>query len=250
MRTLLGAPRSFALDQKVYIDNLSRLPLSVTYEDFVRARAALACMAHGRPDLCCSINRAAQVTEDLHSEKHVKEINKGIKHAKSTKEMVLSYKPLERESLHLRVHADSSFHSNDDMSSQLGYIVLLCDTADQCHVLTYSSKKARRIVGSIVAGEDYAFADAFDAAYILKYDLERVYNQPLPVVMLTDSKQTFDVMTRATHTTEKRLMIDIAAAREAYNRHEISNVGLVKSEHNIAEGLTKPSLCPALDAML
>jgi len=105
-------------------------------------------------------------------------------------------------------------------------------------------------VRSIVACEVYAFADAFDATFILKHDLERIYLQHLPLVMLTDSKQMFDVITRTSHTTEKRLMIDVAAARETYNRNEMSNVGLVKSEQNVADGLTKQRLCSALDAVL
>jgi len=73
VRTIPGPPRSFILDQTLYIDTLSRLPLSVGFTDFVRARAAFAWLAHGRPDLCCAINRAAQVTEALLSERHVKE---------------------------------------------------------------------------------------------------------------------------------------------------------------------------------
>jgi len=250
VRTIPGPPRYFILDQTLYIDTLSRLPLSVGFTDFVRARAAFAGLAHGRPDLCCAINRAAQVTEALLFERHVKEYNKAVKHAKSTRSLVPHYGPLERVSLHLRVYADASFASNDHMSSQMGFIVLLCDGADRCHVLTYASKKARRVVRSIMVGEVYAFADTFDAAYILKHNLERVYDQPLPLVMLTDSKQIFDVITRASHTTETRLMIDVAAARDAYNKHEISNVGLVKSDHNIADGLTKPGLCSALNTML
>eukprot|EP00170_Pyropia_yezoensis_P002750 contig_11549_g2755 len=68
--------------------------------------------------------------------------------------------------------------------------------------------------------------------------------------MLTDSKQLFDVITRASHMVEKRLMIDIAAARKAYNCNEISNVGLVKSANNLANGLAKPGVCQSLDAML
>eukprot|EP00170_Pyropia_yezoensis_P005437 contig_22078_g5451 len=68
--------------------------------------------------------------------------------------------------------------------------------------------------------------------------------------MLTDSKQLFDVITRASHPTEKRLMIDVAAAREAYNNQEISNVGLLKSEHNAADGLTKPHHCTALERIM
>jgi len=52
---------------------------------------------------------------------------------------------------------------------------------------------------------------------MLRHDLERMYDQHLPLVMQSGSKQTFDFITRASHTTEKRLMIDLAAAREAYN---------------------------------
>jgi len=68
--------------------------------------------------------------------------------------------------------------------------------------------------------------------------------------MWTDSKQMFDVFTRASHTTEKRLMIDVRAAREAYKRYEISNIGFVRSEHNPVDGLPKPHICAALDAAL
>ncbi len=61
------------------------------------------------------------------------------------------------------------------------------------------------------------------------------------LIMFTDSKQLFDFITQASHTTEKRLMIDVAAAREAYYRHEISNVGLIAGEDNIPDCLTKPT---------
>lgn len=68
--------------------------------------------------------------------------------------------------------------------------------------------------------------------------------------MHTDSKQQFDVVTRGSHPTEKRLMIDIAAARQAYKRHDLAKVALATSEHNVADGLTKPRTCTALDYML
>lgn len=62
-------------------------------------------------------------------------------------------------------------------------------------------KKARRIVRSIMAVGVYDFSDAFYAAYTLKNDFERVYDQPLPLIMLTDLEQMFDVITRASPTT-------------------------------------------------
>lgn len=213
-------------------------------------RSGFAWLALTRPDLCCAINRPAQATATSFSTRHVQELNKAIKRAKTTSTLSLPYTRLDPETLHLRVLADVSFANNDDQSSQIGYLVLLCDGADNCHVLAFSSKKARRVVRSIMAGEVYAFADAFDAVYIFKHDLERIYRQHLPPIVLTDSKQVFDVVTRASHTTEKRLMINVAAPRKAYRRNEISIAGLLKSEHNVADGLTKPGPCAAMDAML
>lgn len=60
--------------------------------------------------------------------------------------VVLKYSKLYKYSLNLRVYADASFATNDDLSSQLGYIVLLCDRFNCCHVMDYVSRKSRRIV--------------------------------------------------------------------------------------------------------
>lgn len=45
-------------------------------------------------------------------------------------------------------------------------------------------------------------------------------------------------------------MTDIASARECYNRQEISQVGLVSSEHNVADGLTKETPNNALEKLM
>ena len=58
------------------------------------------------------------------------------------------------------------------------------------------------------------------------------------------------MITKDSSTTEKGLTIDIASARECYNRQEISNVGLVASEHNIADGLTKETPNNALENLM
>jgi len=85
---------------------------------------------------------------------------------------------------------------------------------------------------------------------MLRHDLERLCDCHIPMTILTDSKQLFDVVTRGSHPTEKRLLIDVAAAREAYNRREISNVGLVMSDNNIADSLTKVKPSGALEPLL
>jgi hypothetical protein len=42
------------------------------------------------------------------------------------------------------------------------------------------------------------------------------------------------------------LMIDTSAAREGFNRHEITNVCLIRSEYNVADAVTKLSSNHAL----
>ena len=90
-----------------------------------------------------------------------------------------------------------------------------------------------------MGGEVIAFAEGFDRAFTLQFDLQGIYRKHIPITMLTDSKQVFDVLTKGSRTAEHRLMIDILAAREAYMREDIESIGLVPSSDNLADGLTK-----------
>lgn len=250
LSTLPGQERFFTLGLAAYADNLDPLPTNAIFKKFTSVRASLAWLVHTRPDLCCGINEAAQVTEGAYGPDSVRALNALIKRAKGGRDLVLSYPPLDGVTLHLRVYSDSSFANNADQSSQLGYIVLLCDDSGRAHVLSFTSRKSLRVVRSVLAGEVYAFAEAFDEAFIIRYDLERIYGKHIPLSLYTDSKQLFEVVTKASHPTEKRLMVDIAAAREAYNRHDISNVGLIATNDNISDACTKRKPCPAMDTLL
>ena len=162
----------------------------------------------------------------------------------------LKMKQLDAESLHLRVYSDSSFANNDDLTSQLGYVVLLCDKNDNGNVVSFSSHKSRRIVRSVLGGEVYAFADAFDVGYIIKRDLEIMLDRSIRLQMFTDSKSLFDIITKCGSTTQKRLLIDVKSVREAYNNHEVSDVGFLRSEHNPADSFTKISANESLQRIL
>jgi hypothetical protein len=100
-----------------------------------------------------------------------------------------------------------------------------------------------------MAAETPAFSNAFDNAFIIKHDIERMIGS-VHYLMLTDNKALFDVIAWTRCTTERRLMVDIAAAREAYHERIISNIGLICSEFNIADGLTKAGPNEALRKFL
>ena len=83
-----------------------------------------------------------------------------------------------------------------------------------------------------------AFANLFDEAFALKKTVELALNRNVHLHLLTDSKSLFDIISKGSPTNEKRLMLDIHAAREGYKAHDIRNIGFVRSEQNIADGLT------------
>lgn len=68
-----------------------------------------------------------------------------------------------------------------------------------------------------MAGETFAFASRYDNALLIKHDLEKVLGCNIAHIMCTNSKQLNDLLTRAKYTTERRMMIETAAARDTYN---------------------------------
>ena len=64
-------------------------------------------------------------------------------------------------------------------------------------------------------------------------------DSPVPVRLFTENKYLFDAVSKGTRTSEKRLILDIAAAKEGFESKDISDIGFVRSNCNLADGLTK-----------
>lgn len=58
----------------------------------------------------------------------------------------------------------------------------------------------------------------------IQIDLKQMLKMTLRVQVLTDSETLFNEIIRNASTTEKRLMIDMKAAREAYNNSIIDDI--------------------------
>jgi len=128
-------------------------------------RASPAWLAHTRPDLSCGINLAAQFTERTYGPTATREVNALVGRALKGRNLVLTYPLLDTASLRVRSYADASYATNADGSSQIGYLVLVCGVGGHAHIRSFTSRKCRRVVRSIMAGEVYAFSAAFDEAF-------------------------------------------------------------------------------------
>lgn len=188
------------LSQSAYISKLQLLPAAADFEMFRSTRAKLAWVVNSRPDIACAVAFASQVTSKTFEKHSQKTLNKIIKYLRSTKDLCLHFPKIHEGSLQLVVYSDASFNNNVDNTSQLGYIVLLMDRSGTCCVLQFSSHKSRRITRSSMAGETIALAEGFDHAFIIKHDLQRILGRKVPLLLVTDSKLLFDVITRNRYT--------------------------------------------------
>ncbi len=229
------------ISQSHYLQKLSILPKEASFSDFRSMRMRLAWLSNSRPDCLFHISKLTQVTEkDFNSFKTdiLKQINTVVEYAKE-ESFDLKISKLENESIRIVGFSDSSFANNRDLSSQLGYIILIMDKNHNAVPIYFKSYKSRRITRSPMAGEVIAFSDMFDVASSLSFDLSTVLMKSIPIHLFTDSKCLFDAISKGSRTSEKRIMIDISAAREGFKDKVISNIGFVRSQNNIADALTK-----------
>lgn len=126
---------------------------------------------------------------------------------------ILPFPQLDRQTTLVRAYADAYFRSNVDSSFQIRFIVVLMGASNRFSIVQYTSAKCRRIVPSSMACECTPFGEAFDAPYVLKYELEKMFVQCVPLGMITDSRQWFEIELNATKTKEQCLLIDVVAAR-------------------------------------
>ena len=106
-------------------------------------------------------------------------------------------------------------------------------------IISFKSYKSRRVTRSVLADEDITIANLFDEAFSLKKTVELALKRNVHLHLLTDSKSLFDIISKGSRMNEKRLMLDIHAAREGYKAYDIISKGFVRSEHKITDGLTK-----------
>ena len=228
-------------DQHQYLRKLEQLPLDSTFSEFRSMRMCLAWLANTRPDCLFEISQLAQVTQEIFGTSKrevIKRLNKAVKYAVEHR-VSIKIPRLNKRYLRILGFSDASFANNADFSSQLGHICFLSDDTGSVVPINFKSYKSKRITRSVMAGEVIAFSDLFDIAATLSKELGAIMRKTIPVQLFTDNKSLFDVISKGSRTSEKRTMLDIAAAREGFRDRIISDIGFVRSSQNLADGLTK-----------
>jgi hypothetical protein len=191
-------------DMSDYIESHT-LPLEQSWKQFSSFRANLAWLVYDRPDICARVAKLAQVTEQhfrTDAKKYFRMLEDCFQQVQKY-DMFLNYLALDLDSLYIRGYADASVGMNVDGSSQIGYCILLMDKFDRFAIIKFRSGKYHRLTHSAMEAEIYAFAEAFDAAFVMKHSLEKLLMRQIRLQFLTDSKQLFDAISHSSQTKEK-----------------------------------------------
>ncbi|KAK1990607.1 hypothetical protein LX36DRAFT_664046 [Colletotrichum falcatum] len=170
----------------------------------------------------------------------IKALNKRIVWQMANLDRGLRFAPLDLATAKLFVFVDGLFANNNDLTSQLGFIVVLAneqgnseeDTTDgftlTANVVHYSSTKCKRVTRSVLASEIYAMVAGADIAYAIGTTITMITNRlkmpPIPTILCTDLYSLYECLVKLGTIKEKRLMIDIMALRQSYERREIYEI--------------------------
>jgi hypothetical protein len=201
-----------------------------------------------QPEASYDLSVAAQAVEP--SENDVKTLNKRVQWQNENAARGLRFVKLDKNTLRLLTFTDASFANNRDLSSQIGYVLVLADSTGRANVLHWSSTKCKRVTRSVLASELYGMAHGFDMGASVKSTIDKMLGIELPLVVCTDSKSLYECLVKLGTTQEKRLMVDVMCLRQAYERREIAEVKWIKGDSNPADAMTKSKPSNALKLLI
>jgi hypothetical protein len=213
-----------------------------------------------QPEASFDLSVAAQAQQPL--DEDIKALNKRLKWQIENLDRGLRYVPVNLINAKLIVFVDGSFANNKDLSLQLGFVLMLVNkhtdvdnTFTICgNVIHYSSTKCKRVTRSVLASEIYSMVNSFDIsiaiATTLRIITERLSLPAIPLVICTDSYSLYECLVKLGTTKEKRLIIDIMALRQSYERREITEIRWINGEDNPADAFTKASPNHALEHLI
>jgi len=127
------------------------------------------------------------------------------------------------------------------------------ETTVRGNILHWSSVKCKRVTRSVLASELYAMVHGIDLAIALRSTLDMILEQfsaSVPTVVCTDSWSLYECLVKLGTTEEKRLMIDIMAIRESYERRELTEIRWIEGIDNPADAMTKAKPNKALETLV
>jgi hypothetical protein len=212
-----------------------------------------------QPEAAFDLSVAAQHQDPTEADTNA--LNKRIMWQMQNLDRGIKYIAIDLSTAKLFVFVDGSFANNKDFSSQIGYEVILANESAKNeefeitgNLIHWSSTKSKRVTRSVLASEIYGMVGGVDMAIAIGTTIKMIMDQlgfeKIPTIVCTDSYSLYECLVKLGTTKEKRLMIDIMALRQSYERREIMEIRWINGSDNPADAMTKADPNKALEKFI
>ena len=212
-----------------------------------------------QPEAAFDLSVAAQHQNP--TEADTSALNKRIEWQMKNLDRGLKYVALDLSTAKLFVFVDGSFANNKDFSSQIGYEIIIANESTGNeefeligNLIHWSSTKSKRVTRSVLASEIYGMVGGVDMAIAIGTTVKMITDQlglpKISTIVCTDSYSLYECLVKLGTTKEKRLMIDIMALRQSYERREIMEIRWINGQDNPADAMTKSNPNKALEKFI
>lgn len=250
------------LRQKHQSDKIK--PVDTKMEDYKAQYVAQRARGAYIASICqpeASFDMAAAAQHKDPTVEHANSLNKRLIWQTDNAERGLRMIPLDLKTAKLYTFVDASFANNQDLSSQIGFIIVFANESPSSgtfdikgNIIHWSSVKCKRVTKSVLASEVLAMSHGIDSAIPLSTTLNKIMKQlgleDIPNIVCTDSFSLYECLVKLGTTKEKRLMIDIMSARQSYERRELTEVRWINGGDNPADAMTKAKPNSALQQLV
>jgi hypothetical protein len=114
--------------------------------------------------------------------------------------------------------------------------------------------KCKRITRSVLASEVYAMVEGVNIAIAIGTTIDRIITKlgalSVFIVVCTNSLFFYECLVKLGTTKEKKLIINIIAIRQAYERQEMRNIRWINNRNNPADAMIKGTLNHAFKELI
>jgi hypothetical protein len=187
------APFGYRLAQKHKIGKWTR---AQSDEELVSVRAAMQYIAScSRPDIAASCQLLASKVGVQAGRSVFNAVNKIVDFYHAVCEGGLKFIEVDLASIQVVLFSDASFANADNYKSQLGFIILLVDDANNANIVDYGSQRCRLVTRSVMAAELHALIVGLDHAMVVASMVYDITGRNCSIDAYIDSKSVFDVIT-------------------------------------------------------
>jgi hypothetical protein len=173
----------------------------------------------------------------------------------------LDYVPIELNIMKLYAIINASFTNNPDLSSQMGYVIVLGNERVTEEFFEFTGNiiywffvKCKRITKSVLASKVYAIVEGVNMAVAIETTINRIIAKlsapSVFIVVCTNFLFFYKCFMKLGTIKEKRLIINIMVIRPTYERQKMRNIRWINNKDNPADAMIKRTFNYALKKLI